>query len=59
MKVRRKVNKWMLEVRNLDEKRVLDRSRDNKLIVIRRKDCIMKITANADQTMNISHSYVK
>ena len=59
MKVRRKVNKWMLEVRNLDEKRVLDRSRDNKLIVIRRKDCITKITANADQTMNISHSYVK
>ncbi len=59
MKVRRKINKWMQEVKNLDKKRVLDKSRDNKLIVIRRHDCITKITANADQTMNISHSYVK
>ncbi len=49
----------MEEVRNLDKKRVFDKSMDGKLIVLRRQNCVTRITANADQTMNISHSYEK
>ena len=59
MKVLRKIGKWMEEVRNLDKKRVLDKSKDNRVIEIRRQDCVTRITANPDMTMNISHRYEK
>lgn len=46
-------------VKNLDDKRVCDKSKDNKVIIIRRKNCITRITANADKTLQITHEYVK
>ena len=59
MRVFRKVGEGMEEVRNLDKKRVFDKSRDDRLIEIRRQHCVTRITANADKTMNISHCYEK
>jgi hypothetical protein len=41
------------EVKNLDYKRVCDVSLDKRVIEIRKKDCITRITANADGTLNI------
>ena len=55
----RKVGEGMEEVRNLDKKRVFDKSKDDRLIEIRRQHCVTRITANADKTMNISHCYEK
>ena len=49
----------MEQVKNLDDKRVCDKSKDSKVIIIRKKDCITCITANADKTLNITHEYVK
>lgn len=49
----------MEPVKNLDEKRVCDQSRDGKIIEIRKKDCITRITANADRTLKVTHEYVK
>ena len=51
---------WTMEqVKNLDDKRVCDKSKDGKVIVIRKKDCITRITANADRTLKVTHEYVK
>lgn len=47
------------QVKNLDDKRVCDQSKDGKVIVIRKKDCITRITANADRTLKITHEYAK
>lgn len=49
----------MKQVKNLDDKRVCDKSKDGQVIVIRKKDCITRITANADRTFTITHEYVK
>ena len=53
----------MEQVKNLDDKRVCDQSKDGKVIVIRKKDCITRITANADRTLKITHllygNYIK
>ena len=38
---------------NLDKKRICDISADEKTIVIRHKDCVTRITANTDGTLNI------
>jgi hypothetical protein len=43
----------MKVVTNLDQKRVCDQSLDKRIIEIRRKDCVTKITANQDGTLNI------
>ena len=59
MRVFQKVGKGMEEVRNLDKKRVFDKSKDDRLIEIRRQHCFTRITANVDKTMNISHCYEK
>ena len=40
---------------NLDLKRVCDVSSDKKVVEIRLKDCVTKITANPDGTLNIIH----
>ena len=45
----------MDEVRNLNGKRVCDISRDRKVIEIVRKDCLTRITANPDGTLNIEN----
>lgn len=45
----------MEQVKNLDDKRVCDQSKDGKVIVIRKKDCITRITANADRTLKVTH----
>lgn len=49
----------MSEVTNLDHKRVCDVSTDSRVIEIRRKDCVTRITANSDCTLNITHERVK
>ena len=49
----------MEQVKNLDDKRVCDQSKDGKVIVIRKKGCITRITANADRTLKITHEYAK
>lgn len=49
----------MEQVKNLDDKRVCDKSEDSKVIIIRKKDYITRITANADRTLKITHEYVK
>ena len=49
----------MTEVRNLNKKRVGDVSKDTRVFEIQIKDCVTKITANADGTLNITHERVK
>ena len=51
----RKEGAPMQEVRNLNDKRVGDISPDKKTYISKLKDCITKITANRDGTLNISH----
>ena len=48
----------MLEVRNLNGKRVCDISQDGKSIEIVQKDCLTRITANPDGTLNVENIYV-
>ena len=43
----------MIKVNNLEQKRVCDVSEDKRVIVIRKKGCVTKITANPDQTLKI------
>ena len=43
----------MNEIKNLDHKRVCDISADRRVIEIRKKGCITKITANPDGTLKI------
>ena len=45
----------MEEVRNLNGKRVCDISRDRKVIEIVQKDCLTRITANLDGTLNVEN----
>lgn len=45
----------MEEVRNLNGKRVCDISRDRKVIEIVQKDCLTRITANPDGTLNVEN----
>lgn len=44
----------MHEIKNLDSKRICDISADNRVVEIRRKDCITRITAKPDGTLNIT-----
>ena len=48
----------MLEVRNLNGKRVCDISDDSKSIEIVQKDCLTRITANPDGTLNVENIHV-
>lgn len=52
-KLRRKEVLAIDEVRNAKKKRVCDVSRDRRLIIINIGDCPVRITANADGTLNI------
>lgn len=45
----------MEEIRNLNGKRVCDRSCDRKVIEIIQKDCLTRITANSDGTLNVEN----
>lgn len=47
----------MSEVINLDHKRVCDVSADKRTVEIKRKDCVTRITANLDGTLNITHEH--
>jgi len=49
----------MTEVRNLNKKRIGDVSKDIRVFEIQIKDCVTKITANADGTLNIMHERIK
>jgi hypothetical protein len=44
----------MEEVNNLDHKRICDISTDGKVIEIRRKGCVTRITANPDGTLKVT-----
>lgn len=48
----------MVEIKNLDEKRVCDISEDGKEVIIRKKDCVTIIHAAGDGTLKISHQRV-
>jgi len=48
----------MSEVVNLDHKRVCNISTDARVIEIRRKDCVTRITANPNGTLNITHERI-
>ena len=48
----------MSEIRNLDEKRVCDLSSDSKVAEIVRKDCVTRISANPDGTLQITHERI-
>ena len=45
----------MEEIRNLNGKRVCDISRDRKVIEIIQRNCLTRITANSDGTLNIEN----
>ena len=45
----------MSQVRNLENKRVLDLSDDGRTAVIRKGSCITIITANPDGTLHITN----
>ena len=49
----------MEQVKNLDDKRICDKSKDGKVIIIRKRNCITRITANADKALKITHEYIK
>lgn len=49
----------MSEIINLDHKRICDISCDEKIVEIRKKDCITRITANPDGTLSITHERTK
>ena len=48
----------MSEIQNLDRKRVCDISGDKKIVEIRKKDCVTRITANPDGTLSITQERV-
>ena len=48
----------MVEVRNLNKKRVGDVSKDVRLFEIKINDCVTRITANQDGTLNIVHERI-
>jgi hypothetical protein len=49
----------MEEVRNINNKRICDISKDKKVIEICLKGCLTIITANPDGTLNITHQHKK
>lgn len=48
----------MDEIRNLSGKRVCDVSEDRRVVIIRIRDCITMISANADGTLKIEQDKV-
>lgn len=48
----------MVEIRNLNGKRVCDISPDGKSIEIVQKGCLTRITANPDGTLNIENIHL-
>jgi hypothetical protein len=54
----KKEDKPVNEVQNLDKKRVCDISADGTVVEIRRKDCVTRITANPDGTLNITQERI-
>ena len=49
----------MEEIRNLNKKRVCDRSEDHRIVEIRQGGCLTRITANPDGTLNIVHQVIE
>lgn len=47
----------MRQVRNLDNKRVLDLSDDERIAVIRKGNCVTTISVKPDRTLRITHEY--
>lgn len=45
----------MVEIRNLNGKRVCDISPDQRVVEIVNKDCLTRITANPDGSLKIEH----
>ena len=57
-KDKKKGEKAMEVIKNLNNKRICDRSRDRKVVEIVLKDCLTRITANPDGTLNIEHIHI-
>lgn len=49
----------MTEIRNLDNKRIGDKSNDNRKIFIKRRNCLTIIQASSDGTMMITQRRLK
>lgn len=49
----------MNEVRNLNDKRVCDISKERKVIEIVKQGCLTRITANPDGTLRIENIQIK
>ena len=45
----------MMQIKDLNKKRVCDLSDDGKTIYIRRGDCMTIVKANGDGTLSVSH----
>lgn len=45
-------------IKNLNGKRVCDRSQDHKVVEIVQKGCLTRITANPDGTLNIENIHL-
>lgn len=45
----------METIRNLNGKRVCDRSEDRKVVEIVQKNCLTRITANSDGTLKVEN----
>ena len=48
----------MKTIKNLDQKRVCDLSIDHRVVEIRKKSCITRITVNKDGTLKINHERI-
>lgn len=44
-------------IKNLNDKRICDRSADKHTIIIQKGNCVTIITGNPDGTLNITHEY--
>jgi len=42
-------------IRNLDHKRIGDLSHDHRLLLIKLKDCVTRITTRPDGSLSITH----
>ena len=55
IKIKGRRKKPMTEFRNLNGKRVCDKSDDNRIVEIVQKGCLTRITANPDGTLKLEN----
>lgn len=57
-RLKKKGGMALIEVNNLDQKRVCDISNDQRFVEIRKKDCLTRIAANPDGTLTITQERI-